>query len=67
MFTVELYASIRRAVMVEGLRIKRHGHILFGSASTVCPDGQRGVTFWLYIGYYGKGGWYSEVPEVKRR
>jgi hypothetical protein len=38
---------------------------LFGSASTVCPDGQRGVTFWLYIEYYGKGGWYSEVPEVK--
>jgi hypothetical protein len=37
---------------------------LFGSASTVCPDCQRGHTIWVYI-EYGKGGWYSEVPAVE--
>jgi hypothetical protein len=40
----------------------KSGDRLIGSASTICPDCERGHTFVVYI-EFGKGGWYSEVAD----
>ena len=40
------------------------GNWLFGSAAVSCPECPRGKTYVVYI-VWGKGGWFSEVENMK--
>lgn len=40
------------------------GNRLFGTASVVCPDCDRGRTYIVYI-VWDQGGWYSEIEDEK--
>jgi hypothetical protein len=39
----------------------KSGEKLFGTIGLICPECERGRTFWVYI-TWGEGGWFSEIP-----
>jgi hypothetical protein len=43
-------------------RLIKPGQRLFGTVSVVCPDCQRGRTYFVHI-TWGEGGWYTEIAD----